>query len=51
VNIIVLMLLLGVLLVASLPRYSYNREWGYYPSGIVAALLLILMFALLRSPN
>ena len=48
-NVIVLLVLLGALLVATLPAYSYSREWGYYPSGIVAAILLILTAALIHS--
>ncbi|HXX82456.1 MAG TPA: DUF3309 family protein [Casimicrobiaceae bacterium] len=47
-NIIVLLMLLGVLLVATLPAYGYSREWGYYPSSIVAAILLILILASLH---
>ena len=27
-----MLVLLGALLVATLPAYSYSREWGYYPS-------------------
>jgi hypothetical protein len=48
VNVIVLVLLV-VMLIASLPLYRYSREWGYYPSGIVAAILVILTFAFLHS--
>ena len=47
-NVIVLLGLLGALLVATLPAYGYSREWGYYPSSIVAAILLILGFAALH---
>ena len=48
VNVIVLVLLV-ILLIATLPLYRYSREWGYYPSGIVAAILVILTFAFLHS--
>lgn len=50
-NVIVLLMLLGALLVATLPAYDYSREWGYYPSSIVAAILLILVFAALHLPH
>lgn len=45
-----LTLLLIVLLVAALlsvPAWPYSRGWGYYPSGglgIVAVVLLIMLF-------
>lgn len=45
-----LTLLLIVLLIAALasvPAWPYSRGWGYYPSGglgIVALVLLILLF-------
>jgi len=51
VNAITVLLLLGALLIATLPKYGYSREWGYYPSGIVAAILLIVAIAFLHSPN
>jgi len=48
VKIMVLVLLLA-LLIGTLPIYRYSRQWGYYPSGIVAAILLILTAALIHS--
>lgn len=43
-------ILLIVLLVAalgSLPRWPYSVEWGYGPSGLLgAAVLLLIVFAL-----
>jgi len=46
---IMVLVLLVVLLIGTLPIYRYSREWGYYPSGIVAAILLILTAALMHS--
>jgi hypothetical protein len=40
-----LFLLLIVLVIASMPAWSYSRDWGYYPSaliGIVLSLLIIM---------
>jgi hypothetical protein len=40
-----LFLLLIVLVIASMPAWSYSRDWGYYPSaliGIVISLLIIM---------
>jgi hypothetical protein len=43
-----LLILLVVLLVDSLPNWPYSRGWGYYPSGLLGILLLVLLiFALL----
>src|SRR5262245_30784508 len=36
--IVVLLLVLG-----ALPAWPYSREWGYYPSGGLGLLLLILI--------
>jgi len=34
---------LSVLMVAALPRWSYNQNWGYYPcSAIMVALGTVL---------
>ena len=46
---IMVLVLLVVLLIGTLPIYRYSREWGYYPSGILAAILLILTVALIHS--
>lgn len=48
IELLVLAILL-LLLVGSAPAWPYSREWGYYPSGGVGALLIIvLVFILLR---
>ena len=36
-----------VLLVGAIPTWPYSRGWGYYPSGGVGLLLLILIILLL----
>jgi hypothetical protein len=28
---------------ASVPAWGYSRSWGYYPSGTVGVILLILI--------
>ena len=38
-----LLLLLIVLLIATVPAWPYSRGWGYYPSGLVTAALLVLL--------
>lgn len=44
---LILLILLIVLLVGALPTWGYSRDWGYYPSSGLGALLLILVFLML----
>ncbi len=47
---ILLILLLVLLLIGMLPAWSYSAAWGYYPSGGIGLLLLIvLVIALINS--
>jgi len=38
-----LLIVLVLLSVGSLPAWPYSRGWGYYPSGGVGLLLVILL--------
>jgi hypothetical protein len=42
-----LLLIVLFILIASLPTWPYSRGWGYYPSGGLGAVLLILILLLL----
>jgi hypothetical protein len=42
-----LLILLVVLLLAVSPAWPYSRGWGYYPSGGVGLVVLILVILLL----
>ena len=43
----ILFLILILLLIGSLPAWPYSTGWGYYPSGGLGLLLvLLLIFAL-----
>ena len=42
-----LLLLLVVMLVFSVPAWPYSSGWGYYPSGGIGLLLLILLILML----
>ncbi|HYL71435.1 MAG TPA: DUF3309 family protein [Candidatus Dormibacteraeota bacterium] len=45
----ILIVLLILLLIGALPAWPYSTGWGYYPSGGLGLLLLIvLVVALLR---
>jgi Protein of unknown function (DUF3309) len=39
----VLLIFVVLLLLGSLPAWPYSAHWGYYPSGGLGALLLILI--------
>jgi hypothetical protein len=43
----ILLIALAVVLVGSLPAWPYSRGWGFYPSGITGAALLVLLGLLL----
>ncbi len=42
-----LILLLVVLLFALVPRWPYSRNWGYYPSGALGTVLLVVIVLML----
>ena len=44
----ILLVLLIVLLLGALPTWPYSRSWGYYPSGglgLVVVIVLVLLLA------
>lgn len=44
-----LLVLLVLFLIGALPRWGYSRSWGYGPSGLLGAVLLVVvLFLLLR---
>ncbi len=40
---LILTVILIVLLLGALPTWPYSGDWGYYPSGGVGLLLIILL--------
>ena len=40
---IILLIILIVLLIGTLPTWPYSSGWGYYPSGGLGTILLILV--------
>lgn len=42
-----LVVVLLLLLLGSLPRWPYSRNWGYYPSGSIGVVLLIVILLLI----
>ena len=43
---VILIVLLVLLLLGALPIWPYSRSWGYSGSGLLGALLVILLIAL-----
>jgi len=44
---LILLILLVVLLIGVLPTWPYSARWGYYPSGGVGLLVIVLVVLLL----
>jgi len=44
---LLLLILLVVLVLGALPTWPYSAGWGYYPSGGLGLLLVILVIVLL----
>ena len=43
----ILLIILIVILIGALPTWPYSGGWGYYPSGGVGLVVLILVVLLL----
>ena len=43
----ILVIILFLFLVGALPAWPYSRRWGYWPSGILGLLFLILLILVL----
>lgn len=43
----ILLIVLILLLVGALPAWPHSRSWGYYPSGGLGLLLVILIVLML----
>jgi hypothetical protein len=44
---LLLLVFLIVLLLGALPTWPYSRSWGYYPSGTLSLVLVILLVLML----
>jgi hypothetical protein len=44
---LLLLILLIILLLGATPAWPYSRSWGYYPSGVLGAVLLVFLVLLL----
>ena len=43
----ILLIVLVLLLVGALPSWPHSRSWGYYPSGGLGLLVVVLLVLLL----
>jgi Protein of unknown function (DUF3309). len=42
-----MLLIIFILLIAVLPTWPYSRGWGYYPTGGLGTVLLVLLILVL----
>ena len=43
----ILLIVLVLILIGALPRWPHSANWGYYPSGGLGAVVIILIVLLL----
>jgi hypothetical protein len=43
----ILLIILILVVIGALPSWPYSRGWGYFPSGIVGLIVLVLIVLLL----
>jgi len=43
----ILLIILILLLIGAFPTWPYSRSWGYYPSGGLGLILVIVVILLL----
>ncbi|MCU1338338.1 MAG: hypothetical protein JWO19_3919 [Bryobacterales bacterium] len=48
---IILAIIIFMLLLAVLPTWPYSSGWGYYPSGGLGLLLIVLLVLLVARPR
>jgi hypothetical protein len=44
---LILLIILIILLIGVAPAWPYSRGWGYYPSGFLGILLVVVVVLLL----
>jgi hypothetical protein len=43
----ILFIILILLLLATIPTWPYSSGWGYYPSGTIGVILLVVLILVL----
>ena len=46
---LILLIVLVVLLLAAIPAWPHSRDWGYYPSGGLGLILIIILIKFQQS--
>jgi uncharacterized membrane protein YdcZ (DUF606 family) len=39
----ILVVVLILMLIGALPNWSHSRSWGYFPGGLVGAVLIVVV--------
>jgi hypothetical protein len=43
----ILVILLILMLIGTVPTWPYSRGWGYYPSGLLGIVLVVVLIMVL----
>jgi hypothetical protein len=43
----ILLIILVLLLIGALPAWPYSAGWGYYPSGVLGLILIVILILVL----
>lgn len=43
----ILLVILVLMLLAAIPTWPYSKGWGYYPSGAIALIFVIILILVL----
>ncbi|WP_088256657.1 DUF3309 family protein [Fimbriiglobus ruber] len=43
---LILLVIVILLLLGAFPRWNYNQNWGYAPSGVLSLILVIVVILL-----
>jgi uncharacterized protein DUF3309 len=44
---LLLLIIIVILLIGALPAWPYSTGWGYYPSGALGTILIIVLILIL----
>jgi uncharacterized protein DUF3309 len=47
----ILLVVIALMALGSVPTWPHSRNWGYYPSGGLGLLVIILLVLFLLTPN
>jgi hypothetical protein len=47
----ILLIVLVIMALGSLPTWPHSRSWGYYPSGGLGLILVVVLVFMLLAPH